>query len=199
MGVHMSTFSKLVAAAAISVGMMLASAPAQAATINTALTAPAGPYNLGNPVGNIPATTLGAFPSMSGFFVHNHTPNTYNFTFSVTGGAVNLSTTMSAFGPVLGPLAIQYFLYSGTPGSGTLLATSALGLSPTANVSNIGAGNYFLQLQPAGITSPKGEEWVNGQISLSVPEPATWAMMILGFGLLGVAARRRRTAGLAAA
>jgi hypothetical protein len=32
-----------------------------------------------------------------------------------------------------------------------------------------------------------------------VPEPATWAMMISGFGLLGLAARRRRAIGLAAA
>jgi hypothetical protein len=27
----------------------------------------------------------------------------------------------------------------------------------------------------------------------AVPEPATWAMMIAGFGLVGVASRRRRT------
>jgi hypothetical protein len=30
-----------------------------------------------------------------------------------------------------------------------------------------------------------------------VPEPATWAMMLLGFAGIGVAARRRRGAGLA--
>lgn len=30
-----------------------------------------------------------------------------------------------------------------------------------------------------------------------VPEPATWAMMIAGFGVLGAAARRRRTAAVA--
>ena len=33
----------------------------------------------------------------------------------------------------------------------------------------------------------------------SIPEPATWAMMIGGFGLLGAAARRRRRAGTVAA
>jgi len=32
----------------------------------------------------------------------------------------------------------------------------------------------------------------------SVPEPTTWAMMIMGFGLLGVAARRRRLVSVAA-
>ncbi len=30
-------------------------------------------------------------------------------------------------------------------------------------------------------------------VSLNVPEPATWAMMIAGFGLVGLAARRRST------
>ena len=37
-----------------------------------------------------------------------------------------------------------------------------------------------------------------GGISLSlaaVPEPATWAMMIMGFGLIGGAYRSRRTQG----
>ena len=31
-------------------------------------------------------------------------------------------------------------------------------------------------------------------ISNAVPEPATWAMMIVGFGLVGLSARRRREA-----
>jgi hypothetical protein len=35
-------------------------------------------------------------------------------------------------------------------------------------------------------------------VGVSVPEPATWAMMISGFGLAGAALRRRRSAALAA-
>jgi hypothetical protein len=31
----------------------------------------------------------------------------------------------------------------------------------------------------------------------AVPEPATWAMMLLGFGAIGLASRRRRTRALA--
>lgn len=34
---------------------------------------------------------------------------------------------------------------------------------------------------------------VNGEAS-AVPEPATWAMMLLGFGAIGTATRRRKTA-----
>ncbi|MBY9061427.1 PEPxxWA-CTERM sorting domain-containing protein [Sphingomonas yunnanensis] len=33
----------------------------------------------------------------------------------------------------------------------------------------------------------------------AVPEPSTWAMMVLGFGLAGAAIRRRRAAGAPAA
>lgn len=32
-------------------------------------------------------------------------------------------------------------------------------------------------------------------LTSAVPEPATWAMMMLGFGMIGVAARRKRAAG----
>jgi len=37
------------------------------------------------------------------------------------------------------------------------------------------------------------------EFDMAVPEPATWAMMILGFGLVGFAARRRERLALAAA
>ena len=37
---------------------------------------------------------------------------------------------------------------------------------------------------------------VKAVISSAVPEPATWAMMLLGFGVVGFSIRRRRVAGL---
>lgn len=48
----------------------------------------------------------------------------------------------------------------------------------------------------------KHGEWITADFSLTpsaVPEPATWAMMITGFGLAGAALRRRRAAGAVAA
>ncbi len=48
---------------------------------------------------------------------------------------------------------------------------------------------------------PYGNDFVLDDMSFSggaVPEPATWAMMILGFGAVGSLLRRRRTAALAA-
>ena len=37
----------------------------------------------------------------------------------------------------------------------------------------------------------------NFEVAAGVPEPATWAMMLVGFGGLGGLLRRRRTASLA--
>ncbi len=43
-----------------------------------------------------------------------------------------------------------------------------------------------------------GNDVIQGLVS-SVPEPSTWAMMILGFGMMGTVLRRRRVAALTAA
>lgn len=184
-------------------GLALAAPAANAATITTQLVAPAGPYNLGNPVGNIPSQTLAKYPSLRGFYIDEtkNKNNKYNFVFTISPGTYDLHTTMSAFAPVLGPLPVQYRLLKGVPGQlgNLLLGVSPLALNPSIDVDDVTGGNYFMQLLPSGVSSPKKEEWVNGQIELTVPEPATWGMMILGVGMLGLAARRRRAvSGLAA-
>lgn len=40
---------------------------------------------------------------------------------------------------------------------------------------------------------PNAAQFVTDRITSAVPEPATWAMMITGFGMAGSALRRRRT------
>ena len=188
----MPGFSKFLAIPAMTVGVMLACAPAQAATINLALTSPAGPYSLANPTGFIPMTTIIGLPTRN--------TNQYNFTFTVSPGAYNLHTFMTAPVIVSGPFVnLQYSLFSGVPGSGLLLGTSTLGLTPVIDVAHISGGSYFLHVQAPGLV--RFEEQVAGGIALSnaVPEPAIWATMTLGFGMLGLAARRRRAAGPATA
>jgi hypothetical protein len=73
-------------------------------------------------------------------------------------------------------------------------------------VFEIGAGGSFVV--PTGTTelylaTVDGEQWNDNTgaftASVSVPEPAAWAMMLLGFGGIGTALRsRRRPSGLAA-
>jgi hypothetical protein len=49
-------------------------------------------------------------------------------------------------------------------------------------------------------TGPNDEIIVNiGPVSSAVPEPSTWAMMLLGFGAVGIAVRRQRRSKLQAA
>ena len=72
-----------------------------------------------------------------------------------------------------------------------------------ANSSSFVTGDNFLLFQvrnykqnggnPAGLRVEFQNSAVGG-----VPEPATWAMMITGFGIAGVALRRRREANLVA-
>ena len=67
-------------------------------------------------------------------------------------------------------------------------------------VFNFGDGGSFsLALGDVSFATP-GSAQVSGTFTLlsnSVPEPGTWAMMLLGFGAAGVALRRRREPRLA--
>lgn len=67
-----------------------------------------------------------------------------------------------------------------SPGSGR--KSSGVLLDPIFEIAPEYASQYTLVGLPLGVTPP----------SSAVPEPATWAMMIGGFALVGSAARRRR-------
>ncbi|WP_445192376.1 CHRD domain-containing protein [Sphingomonas sp. Tas61C01] len=56
-----------------------------------------------------------------------------------------------------------------------------------AFITGLNGGLAYLNIHTA--VNPGGE--IRGQLGV-VPEPATWAMMILGFGLMGAAIRYRR-------
>jgi hypothetical protein len=81
---------------------------------------------------------------------------------------------------------------------GTFLSSgSTEGTPSTTSLS--GWGNYhfydFYSLGTNGQTT--GNILLSSATVAGVPEPATWAMMLLGFGAIGVAARRRRKTVLA--
>jgi hypothetical protein len=86
--------------------------------------------------------------------------------------------------------------------AGNLLGTVAntgLGIEFLGLVTNDGQNRIagvFLDLvgaEPAGFAIDNLRFGVRGQVvTPGIPEPATWAMMILGFGMVGTAMRRRR-------
>jgi hypothetical protein len=77
-----------------------------------------------------------------------------------------------------GDIGLSGFSYALTAGT-TYLAVSS-------GFANTDFGAYTLRITGPGDITP-------GDGGGGVPEPATWAMMIAGFGLVGASARRRRT------
>lgn len=77
-----------------------------------------------------------------------------------------------------------------------LLNGQAFGLSAsntqallTSALVNAGVNTLEINFDVLNVTKVAGFQ---GDISASVPEPATWGLMILGFGLIGGALRRRQ-------
>lgn len=79
---------------------------------------------------------------------------------------------------------------SGVGGTFASVWNAAEGQNTTlaAQLPNVFAGNAYVNFHTAQF--PGGE--IRGAITQPVPEPATWAMMIVGFMASGVALRRRR-------
>jgi hypothetical protein len=103
-------------------------------------------------------------------------------------------------------------VYDGLDGLGTLLGSITLGLTPSTCGPEYGAG--YCPFVPVGVAfggtaksivfAGVANFVVFDDITFGsdvpggggvVPEPATWAMMIAGFGLVGAAMRRRRVSG----
>ncbi len=173
----------LLAGAALISALALSTA-ASAVTVITPLLG--GPFSLSNPLGTLPATKMKA-------------GNTYDFTFSLVGPLGNIDS-IQLQAQLLShatstPELIQYSLYSGAPGSGTLMSKSSLDFSPTISFQPA-AGAYYVEVD---YIAARGEV-AGGTLTASAPEPASWAMMLVGFGALGVALRRRaaKTASVAA-
>jgi hypothetical protein len=92
----------------------------------------------------------------------------------------NLTCIASVMGCTVGTV---YNLIIGTTPSGF----SAFGLPLT----NLAAGDYRLTIN--GISPNSGSFTGNVRITTgAVPEPGTWAMMLLGFGAVGFTMRRQR-------
>lgn len=100
------------------------------------------------------------------------------------------------------PGATGYYLFQANIGTVTLPGTGDIG--PGTNQDNylmtlnqkLFLGSYIVGF----ITQDGGSTYkatANSGAILEMPEPGTWAMMLLGFGGIGLAARRRRTPALA--
>lgn len=123
----------------------------------------------GPTVGNTAILTFTAPVSYLSFLWGS--PDLYN-ALSITtnlGATVNFNAGGMGFPVTNGDQTFsQYVQFSGT--GGHLISTVAFTNSPVINAF----------------------ETANFAVTAGVPEPATWAMMLMGFGAMGVAMRRRR-------
>jgi hypothetical protein len=112
---------------------------------------------------------------------------------SVSGGLNSaLLRSSFVFVPVDTPITMTMSL-----GTGAGVGGGGLGASASSRFSNsfevpIGMDAFVLQ---EGVTANAGDWLVNNRRvgpTAAIPEPATWAMMILGFGGVGYLVRRRR-------
>ena len=62
------------------------------------------------------------------------------------------------------------------------------------NAASLSQTASLLQYANAGTQGIFGGDLSITQVAAGVPEPGTWAMMLLGFGAIGVALRRRKAA-----
>jgi hypothetical protein len=67
----------------------------------------------------------------------------------------------------------------------------SFGAANFGNVYTVGNTYYLSVDSPSGGYYNPGEIFLSGGVS-AIPEPSTWAMMILGFGGLGWLAYRRK-------
>jgi hypothetical protein len=163
---------------------MLGATAASAATIIVPIAG--GPFNEINSLATLPGTIL-------------NKANTYDFTFSmdeplkgsVSTVQIEAQAQRTGFNET-----ITFDLFSGDPNSShSYLATSSTGTN--ANLMyNASPGDYYLQVTPTYIKQGVNKEALSGTILTgSVPEPATWGLMLLGFGVVGGSLRlaRRRS------
>ncbi len=133
---------------------------------------------------NVSGTTVNL---AGGLYFNNSSNILWNFyeATSITAGGVSLS------GTVLAPFAA--FQGNGGTIDGDLIAGRFNG-AISLNGNGYG-GNLLTPAAP--VPPPLGNEPILGGGSVAVPEPATWALMILGFGAVGAMLRRRTRAALA--
>ena len=97
---------------------------------------------------------------------------TANFTFNVAPAALSLQAGGPSVEYAGGPLTLLGNVVSGNEANGVVQF----------------AGTY----SSISWTNPNAEDWYAFNVGSAVPEASSWAMLIVGFGMVGVAARRRK-------
>lgn len=177
----MKTLKKLLPLAAVATALVAIAAPAQAVE-TIVISGPSGTF------GNDNVICSGGVASCS-------FTNTFSF------------LTPAGFNQVNGTLSTSALGGSNIDFSSALLNGSAFSLSPTgtfefgslATLGLIAGANNVLTVSGTNTGNSAFSGTLTFAQTSAVPEPATWGMMLLGFGAVGASLRRRRRTFLAQA
>jgi hypothetical protein len=215
----MTMFRNLVAVGALSIG--LAVVPASAATVLTfegvGNNVAVNNFYNGGAGGNLGISFVNGFGLVdsdaggTGNFANEPSASTVLYFTSGTASTMNVAagfnTGFSFFYSSSAPASVN--VYSGLNGTGTLLATLALAAQYADNNCHGDPTGTYCNWSPIGVTFAGTAQSVSfggsanfvafDNITLgaasptgAVPEPATWGLMVLGFGMIGAASRSRK-------
>lgn len=121
------------------------------------------------------------------------------FNFFSDGTNLGVFSATSATNPASTISLLQLFTGGTMTMAGSTLVASNSGSGGTGSLTSGLTPNTWYTFQYSGTLATAGN--VSGPASLyavaAVPEPATWGLMLLGFGGMGLALRRRRRPTLA--
>lgn len=128
-------------------------------------------------------------------YVGNIRVDNQGFINIVTGGLYSFTLSADDYGQLLidgAAVAIAPNYY--TAGSGSLMLAAGLHSFDLTLIGNGTPNRLSLQISPPAGAGAVSFATSADPLAGAVPEPATWAMMLMGFGAIGVAMRRRRRA-----
>jgi len=100
----------------------------------------------------------------------------------LTGGYIQLEKLVKGtYVPILSPVD-TYTPIGAQTGSYTI----------ATNTADLGAGQYLLDVESKDLSKKLGVNYTVGIFGSAVPEPATWAVMLFGFGAIGATMRNAR-------
>jgi hypothetical protein len=127
---------------------------------------------------------------------------TFNETISFTtdvAGRISINVTSTTTGPEDDTDFSNVFLTGMGIGAPVSVAQILADPNETRALTNfnIGAGTFTLNLlgNPGTSSGSFGGSVAFTAVAAAVPEPGTWAMMLVGFGAIGFSMRRRRSVG----